>query len=80
MDFQRNDRTKKCRSCTIDHKTETLESEPERTPAVYQRDLHQARLVIGQLRDEALTSGQPFQVADLALDAAALDDLWDGLD
>ena len=31
-------------------------------------------------RDRSLASGEPFQVADLALDAAALDELWDGLD
>ena len=46
----------------------------------HRRDLHRARLVVGQLRDEALASGEPFQVADLALDATALDELWDGLD
>ena len=62
------------------HESETALPEPERTPADYQRDLYRARLVIGQLRDKALASGQPFQVADLALDAGALDELWDGLD
>ena len=36
--------------------------------------------MIGQLRDEATASGESFQGADLALDAAALDELWDGLD
>ena len=60
------------------NESETLTHESERTPAAYRRDLHRARLVIGQLRDDALASGQPFQVADLALDAAALDELWDG--
>ena len=54
--------------------------QPERTPSAYQRDIHRARLVIGQPREDALASGQPFQVAGLILDAAALDDLWDGLD
>ena len=62
------------------HETENLTRDPERTPAAYQRDLQRARLVIGQMRDDALASGQPFQVADLALDAADLDELWDGLD
>ena len=64
----------------MNQETENLLPEPERTPAAYRRDLHRARLVIGQLRDEALASGEPFQVADLALDATALDELWDGLD
>ena len=64
----------------MNQETETLLPEPERTPAAYWRDLHRARLVVGQLRDEALASGEPFQVADLALDATALDELWDGLD
>ena len=27
-----------------------------------------------------LASGEPFNVADFALDPAALDELWDGLD
>ena len=45
---------------------------PERTPTGYRRDLYRARLVIGQLRDEAMASGESFQVADLALDADAL--------
>ena len=49
---------------------ETLFPEPERTPEIYRKDLYRARLVIGQLRDEALASGDPFQVADLALDTA----------
>ena len=53
---------------------------PERTPAAFRRDLYRVRLVIGQLRDEVLASGKSFQVADLALDAAALNELWDGLD
>ena len=39
-----------------------------------------ARQVIGRLRDEGLETGEPFQVGDRALDAAALDALWDGLD
>ena len=64
----------------MNQETENLLPEPERTPAAYRRDLHRARLVVGQLRDEALASGEPFQVADLALDATALDELWDGLD
>ncbi len=62
------------------NETETPRPHPERPPAAYRRDLHRARLVIGQLRDAALASGEPFQAADLALDAAALDELWDGLD
>ena len=65
---------------TNTHEEATQVKEPERSPAAYQRGLHRARLVIGQLRDDALASGQPFQVADLTLDAAALDELWDGLD
>ena len=64
----------------MNQETENLLPEPERTPVAYRRDLHRARLVVGQLRDEALASGEPFQVADLALDATALDELWDGLD
>ena len=36
--------------------------------------------MIGQLWDQALGSGEAFQVGDRALDAAALDALWDGLD
>ena len=39
-----------------------------------------ARQVIGRLRDEGLETGEPFRVGDRALDAAALDALWDGLD
>ena len=54
--------------------------EPERTPAAYRRNLHLARQVIGQLRDDVLASGEPFHVGNLILDAAALDELWDGLD
>ena len=50
---------------TNTHEEETLLPQPERPPAAYQRDLHRARLVIGQLRDDALASGQLFQVADL---------------
>ena len=38
------------------------------------------RLVIGQLRDDALETGTPFHVGNLALDTAALVKLWDGLD
>ena len=53
----------------------------ERTPGARAgAHLRRARLVIGQLRDDAQESGEPFHVADLALDAAALDELWDGLD
>ena len=37
----------------MNQETETLLPEPERTPAAYRRDLHRARLVVGQLRDEA---------------------------
>ena len=62
------------------HETETQPPEPERTPTAYQRDLHRARLVIGQLREDALDSWEPFHVGNLVLDAAALDELWDGLD
>jgi hypothetical protein len=54
--------------------------EPQRTPAVYRRDLWLARQAIGELRDQALESGAAFQVGPRALDAAALDGLWDGLD
>ena len=64
----------------MNQEAETLIPEPERTPEAYWRDLYRARLVIGQPRDKAMASGDPFQVADLALDAAALDDIWDGLD
>ena len=62
------------------HATETPTSETGRTPDAYRRDLHRTRLVIGQLRDPALATREPFQVGDLALDAAALDDIWDSLD
>ena len=62
------------------HEESTLLSQPERTPATYRRDLYQVRLVVGQLRNGALETGSPFHVGNLALDAAALDDLWDGLD
>ena len=44
----------------MNQETETLLPEPERTPAAYRRDLHRARLVVGQLRDEALASGEPW--------------------
>ena len=54
-------------------------TESQRTPAVYRRNLLLARQVIGQLRDQALESGDTFQVGDRALDAAALDALWDAL-
>ena len=64
----------------MSYDAETLIPEPERTPAAYQRDLHRARPVIAQLRDEALETGTPFHVGNLALDPAALDELWDGLD
>ena len=53
----------------MNEETETLRPESERTPVAYRRDLYRARLVIGQFRDEALASGEPFQVAGLALDA-----------
>ena len=46
----------------------------------HRRDLYRARLVTGQLRDQAMASREPFQVADLGLDSAALDALWNGLD
>ena len=55
-------------------------TQPRRTPAVYRRDLCRARQVVGKLRDDAMESGDVFQVGDRALDAAALDALWDGLD
>ena len=54
-------------------------TKPERTPEAYRRDLYRARLVICQLRDEVMDSGEPFQVGGQALDAAAPDALWDGL-
>ena len=60
--------------------TETQVTQPDRSSAAYRRDLYRARLVIAQMREEALASREPFQVADLALDDAALDELWDGLD
>ena len=45
-----------------------------RTPAVYRRDLWLARgQVIRQLRDQALESGNPFDVDGRSLDAAAFD-------
>ena len=56
-----------------------LMPDPSRTSAAYRRDLWLARQVIGQLRDQALESGDTFHVGDRALDAAALDALWDGL-
>ena len=52
-----------------------MTNETERTPETYRRDLYRARLVIGQLGDEAMASGESLPAADLALDA-----LWDGLD
>ena len=55
-------------------------TQPRRTPAVYRRDLYRARQVVGKLRDDAMESGDVFQVGDRALDVAALDALWDGLD
>ena len=61
-------------------RAETLTPKPQRTPTAYQRDLRLARWVIAQLRDQALDSDEPFHVGDLAMDAAALDALWDGLD
>ena len=60
------------------YEAETMLPDPKRT--AFRRDLYRAHLVIGQLRDEALASGETFQVADLALDAAALNERWDGLD
>ena len=51
-----------------------------RTPAAYRRDLFLARQVIGQLRDQALESGDVFHVGIRTFDAADLDVLWDGLD
>ena len=51
-------------------------TEPQRTPNAHRRDLYRARLIIGHLKDKALASGEPFHVADLALDAAFLDELW----
>ena len=57
--------------------TETLTPKPERTPATYRRDLLLARLVIRQLRDDALETGTPFHLGNLALDAEGLDVLWD---
>ena len=43
------------------HDMETLLPCPQRTPAAYRRDLYRTRLVIGQLRDEAMASGDPFR-------------------
>ena len=48
-------------------------ADSRRTPAVYRRDLWLARQVIRQLRDQALESGDPFDVDGRSLDAAALD-------
>ena len=42
------------------HATETPTSETGRTPDAYRRDLHRTRLVIGQLRDPALATREPF--------------------
>ena len=61
------------------HDMETQPPEPERTPAAHRRDLLLARQVIAQLRDQAREADEPFHVGDLALDAAALDALWNGL-
>ena len=47
-------------------------TQPRRTPAVYRRDLYRARHVVGKLRDDAMESGDVFQVGDRALDVAAL--------
>ena len=52
-------------------------TEPRRSPMAYRRDLYLARQVVGQLRDEAWETGESFQVGGHALDAAALDALWD---
>ncbi len=57
-----------------------LTPDPQRTSAAYRRDLWLARQVIGQLRDQALECGDTFHIGDRALDAAALDALWDGLE
>ena len=62
------------------HDMATLVPGPEWTPAAYRRDLYWARLVTGQLRDQAMASREPLQAADLGLDSAALDALWHGLD
>ena len=53
------------------YEAETLLTEPECTPAAYRRDFHRARRMIGQLRDDALASGDSFQVANSILDATA---------
>jgi hypothetical protein len=55
-------------------------ADSRRTPAAYRRDLFLARQVIGQLRDQALESGDSFHVENRTFDAADLDALWDGLD
>ena len=55
--------------------TETLTQELERTSPAYRRDLLLARQVIAKLRDEAMETGTPFHVGNLALDT-----LWYGLD
>ena len=44
----------------------------QRTPTAYRRDLQLARQVIGRLQDEALASGEPFHIGDLALNATSL--------
>ena len=49
----------------MNHEAETVRPKPERTPAAYRRDLHRSRLVIGQLRDDALAKGLPFKILDL---------------
>jgi hypothetical protein len=45
-------------------------SEPQRTPVAYRRDLFLARQVIGQLRGQALGTGDVFHVGDRDFDAA----------
>ena len=62
------------------HEEQILPQALEQTPVAYRRNPYQTRLVIGQLRDDAMASGEPFQVADLALYAADLDELWSSLD
>ena len=49
------------------HEEETMLLEPERTRTAYRRDLYRVRLVIGRLWDATMVSGEPVQVADLAL-------------
>ena len=66
-----------CSPSTVKKVLEGTMSDTNRAPAVYRQDLFLARQVIGQLREQALESGEPFDVGYRPLDAAALDALWE---